>query len=395
MQKIPDSMRKKLIGTSTLNWHRAHPDIPLDIWSRVLRQRASATALARKRIYLDQKYWNYCRDVIVGRPTKREHTQIWEMLCDLSDGGKIVCPIGQPVFRETLKLERGSRMVVARAIDRLCHGVAIQAPRELAVIEISHWTWKHLLHDDTLPSASHFAFTPAAFVFGDPPIDLPFPGSDALAMKKAILDFNASFSLEDLMQLADWPRLDDDDSAFQAQQTLDAKLHQSDFSSYKEVYALELRGIADLFEADLQEFVHDLWNRGMRVNVCGLPCSPEDMTREVVAIIVAGMLLGRVTTEIPTLHIRAAIHAAIRWRRQQKYVKGDRLDFQHATVALGYCDAFLTDRRLENILRLKPPDLARQYHCEVISDDARVLDYLHRLSDGREAATQPGNRDGE
>ena len=50
-----------------------------------------------------------------------------------------------------------------------------------------------------------------------------------------------------------------------------------------------------------------------------------------------------------SLHIGASIHAAMRWDKKRKFKPNDYYDFEHATAALSYCDAFLTEGSLHSL----------------------------------------------
>jgi hypothetical protein len=311
---------------------------------------------------------------------KPEHAEIWRLLCDLADRGLIICPVCQPNYLEMLKLEPDSRLVVARAMDKLSLGIAIQPPQVLTGLEISYWAWKNLFGEATLAPIDNFVFTPIAFVFEQFHLtDTPFRPAEELVLQKALLDVFAALTLEDISLMAnDWPASGDDDTEFQKKQTIQAASHRSAFNTFEEAYAIELDGVADLHEEYLQGFGQLLWDRGKRSINDSPADSPKMLTRELTAILIAGLKMGRIKTEIPTLHIDTSIHATIRYTRQ-KFCKGDLWDFRHAVAALGYCDAFFTDHRLANLLKSKPPELAKQYSCTIISKDEQIIEFLQEI----------------
>jgi hypothetical protein len=384
MREIPDQVKKKLASVNTFDWHRAHPEISLSNYSRMLRRKAASSLGSRQRIYLDTKYWNYCRDVIVCRPQKPEHAEIWRLLSVLFERGLVVCPVCQPNFLETLKLESDSRLVVTDAMDRLSLGVAIQPPQELTKLEISYWTWTKLFGEESLGPIQTFAFMPAAFVLEELHIaNTAFPPSAELMLQKAFLDVDAAMTLRDIALMTEHrPASGDNDAEFQKLQNFHAKRNRTVFETFEQVYAIELDGIADLHEETLQGFGQQLWERGRRAIFDEPAESPEVLTRNLTALLIAGLKLGRISTEIPSLHIDTSLHAAIRFKRQ-KFSKGDLWDFRHAVAALGYCDAFFTDRRLANLLKSKPPDLGRQYPCAILSDDQEIIDFLQEIGNQR------------
>jgi hypothetical protein len=204
-----------------------------------------------------------------------------------------------------------------------------------------------------------------------------------LALQKAMLDVFAAQKFEDLaLSLEQLPASGDDDSKFQKWQTQNAVRHRFTFRTFKEVYAIELNGIADLHEERLQDFGRLLWAQGNRQILDGPAESPKSLTRDLTAVLIAGLKGGRLSVEIPSIHIHTSIHAAIRYKRQ-KFRKGDTWDFQHAATALGHCQAFFTDRRLANLLEAKPPSLDQQYRCKIFSDDQEIIEFLRGIGRSR------------
>ena len=89
--------------------------------------------------------------------------------------------------------------------------------------------------------------------------------------------------------------------------------------------------------------------------------------------------LKKLTTQFPALHIFAGIHAAVRFRTQP-HKKGDNWDHLHAHAALGYCNAFFTEKNLGNLLSSPPLRYAAAYGCRVLWKEDDVLSYLRSLS---------------
>ena len=340
--------------------------------------------MARNRIYLDQRYWNFCRDAASGHPQKPEHVEILQALYDLVDQRIALCPVFYSVFAETMKLRHESRLVVARLIDRLSLGVAVQEPRNLALKELSHFTWTRLLGDTTSAPMAHYVFLPVAHLVGEQhPVNTGFKPEDELVLQKGFYEFMSTVTMEEVMQLLrDREPVREDDSEFQSRQNVAAARNRHRFRTFKEAFAIELDGVADIWEGETRAFVSELFERGHRIAVEVSPSSAVEMTRNLIAIVFGGLKLGRITTELPSIHIPTGIHAAIRHRRQ-KYVKGDLHDFAHATTALGYCDAFLTETRLANLLTQRPLQYDQIYQCRVMSEEREVLAYLRELQAGQ------------
>ena len=80
-----------------------------------------------------------------------------------------------------------------------------------------------------------------------------------------------------------------------------------------------------------------------------------------------------------TLHIETSIYAALRWNKGQKFKANDFFDIQHAGAAVGYCDAFFTERSLANVLTRSDLGLDILYGCTVVSNPEAALKYIQLL----------------
>jgi hypothetical protein len=88
----------------------------------------------------------------------------------------------------------------------------------------------------------------------------------------------------------------------------------------------------------------------------------------------------RITTEMPSISIPAALHALVRLDRNRNYKKGDFEDFRHATSAIGYCDMFLTEASLRHLVYDSNLGCESNYQCVVLSDCQQIYESLSRLS---------------
>lgn len=104
----------------------------------------------------------------------------------------------------------------------------------------------------------------------------------------------------------------------------------------------------------------------------------KDLTQGVSNLIFQAYKLGKLSTEFPQLHINSGIHAAIRYKNHT-YNKGDFYDHLNASVALPYCDLFLTERVMGNLLTDKLLEYDKVYNCQVLWKDEEILEILKKL----------------
>ncbi len=147
---------------SPLHYHMQRPEVSLDIYLRAQRRLIGGEAMSRQRIYLDQRFWIYCRDANLNNsdsnPTKVE---LWSQLKKAVDNGLIWCPIFASIWCETMKQSPASRVATVAVIDQLSGGIAIRPGDERFIIEFSHWACTSVFGDKTLALAC-------------PPITSPF-----------------------------------------------------------------------------------------------------------------------------------------------------------------------------------------------------------------------------
>jgi hypothetical protein len=70
----------------------------------------------------------------------------------------------------------------------------------------------------------------------------------------------------------------------------------------------------------------------------------------------------------------------MRWDKDRKFKPNDYYDFEHATAALAYCDAFLTEGPLHDLVTRPQLNLEAVNGCRVFSDIEAAADYIRSLS---------------
>lgn len=138
-------------------------------------------ALTSKRIYLDTRYWIYCRDAMLGNNTNPAHVEIWERLRHLTARGNVVCPASATILEEVCRIgDPSRRSATASAIDQLCGGLAIVSLEDIFTSQV----YEFLARAQGL-SMQTIVWTSPALVFGSPQVDCPsLPSSINLAMNK-------------------------------------------------------------------------------------------------------------------------------------------------------------------------------------------------------------------
>jgi hypothetical protein len=81
---------------------------------------------------------------------------------------------------------------------------------------------------------------------------------------------------------------------------------------------------------------------------------------------------------LPSLQVLAGVNAAL-IHSGKKFSANDILDFQHAALAVPYCDALFCDRRMANTLINAPLEFGKVYNTTILSRADEMNAYLQSL----------------
>ncbi|MEK6699470.1 MAG: hypothetical protein AABZ10_10585 [Nitrospirota bacterium] len=365
----------------TLSFHIQHPEISPDVYIRSQHIALGQQVLAKRRIYLDQKYWIYCRDVVRGRPQHPLHSEIYKVLGQAVKSGTAICPASHLILEETLKQEDPeSRHLTATIVQELSTGVSLQAFPVLSQAEILHFLittrpWPV----DAFP-CEQMAWTYIGNVFGHiSPVSTAFDADTENAIRKAWFDSMGGIQFPVLAErLFPLPfEIARSHSGRYDEQNEQCRKHEKDFSSFPEVFLIEISDALDVYKDELAEAQKYLFQKYIGQKDVIVPDDQlAEGTRQLSNLIYHAFRLGKITDQLPGLRIMAGIHAAMRYKHQ-KHRKGDRHDHLHARVALPYCNLFLTERTLGHILCDKPLEYDKLYGCRVAWEPGDALGALN------------------
>jgi hypothetical protein len=157
--------------------------------------------------------------------------------------------------------------------------------------------------------------------------------------------------------------------------------HTAELRSFVQTYESELHGILDVFMDVAIDIVGQMvYEEHGKVP----PLSPEQRKeegRQLHKLLFAALKKEATKGVLPSLHIPASLHAAVRWNKQQGLKANDFFDFRHAVAALGYCDAFFTERSLRSLVTASHIALDQMYGCHVVANSGDAVACLRRLLD--------------
>jgi len=359
-------------------------EIELDKYVRSKQLELSSTLATRKAIYLDIKFWIILRDVVKGLRNAPAEIALISLLREGADKGRIFCPISDSTFGELLKkADVKSREVTADLIDDLSLGVTL-IPYDLrAGTELAHFLHSAITPNEVLP-LDQLVWSKLSYVMGFVhPRGTPFDPAAELTMQKMFLDHMWTLSMREIVdRIGDraLPNPERFDALAERLNKLNTE-HAGELRSFAQAYENEVHGILDIFI----EVAIDIVSQMVQAkHGGGHQLSPEQRKeegRQLHSLLFAAFKKGRAEDALPSLHIPASLHAAIRWNRQQRLKTNDFLDFEHATAALGYCDAFFTERPLRALATASHIALDRRYGCDVAASPEEAVTYLRTILD--------------
>lgn len=378
MPQISDQRLKSMVGF--LPEHRAHPSVSLQEYFSHRVAELARLVLARRRVYLDTRYWIFLRDAAAGRPRKLIHSELLRILRIGVESGVFICPLSDSAFLELLRQsDRETRLATVRLIDELSLGVTIQNALDRLRTELLQFLVSvNKAQGIPGPPIEH-VWLKVGHVLGTAvPI---FPGVEAteqLAISKAFFDVMWSVTLEEILTDTPLPE-DSKDSDFRNiadRTTEESTSHASDMKSFKAVYLAEIRGFFDVHREDLQAAFAQLYEISQPNAPPLLAAEFEPHGRVLVNVFSNIFRSGKAGTSLPMAQIVAGLHAVVRWQRNRDFKASDFYDFHHATAALPYCDVFLTEVFLGTMLTRPPLALDAHFGTKVLWDEADAAEAL-------------------
>jgi hypothetical protein len=379
MPQISDQRLKSMAGF--LPEHRAHPNVSLqEHFSRRVAELARFV-LARRRVYLDTRYWIFLRDAAAGRPRKLIHSELLRILRIGVESGVFICPISDSAFFELLRQsDEESRLATVRLIDGLSLGVTIQNGYDRLRTELFHFLLSIYKAQGIPGPPLEYVWLKVGHVLGTAcPI---YPGVDAteqLAISKTFFDVMWSVTLEEMLSDTPLPEDPKESNFFwniAARLTEESTLHASAMKSFNAVYLDEIFGFFESHREHIQAVFLQMYEIAYPNAPPPLAADYESHGPMLVNVFSNIFRYGKAGTSLPMAQIVAGLHAAVRWQRNRSFKASDFYDFHHATAALPYCDVFLTECFLGTILTRPPLSLDAHFSTKVLWDGADAVDEL-------------------
>jgi len=339
----------------------------------------------RKKVYLDIRFWIFARDAMLGVRTDPDSRKLLHFLKRGVADGTIICPISATTFLEVMKQPFNSKKRIATAdlIDELSLGVTLMPPQVVMGTEISHWLF-HRKGVQEIHPMQELIWTKVSSVLGHTypnwP-DLSLSDDEEFELQKSFFDYMWKQPLRAIIEaLRDSPMPSNDFAELSAETNNQNKIWAHEMSSFKAAYDIELRGAIEVATDVTVEILHQITDQSDGWPTSASKDAQIAMEKGARNLLYNGFKKGDAKEHIRSMHIGASIHAAMRRDRERQFEPNDFFDFQHATAALAYCDAFFTEKSLRDLASRSDLDLGSINGCRTISDIGTAVSFLKALT---------------
>ncbi|HEV7248838.1 MAG TPA: hypothetical protein VGN93_17820 [Shinella sp.] len=365
---------------NTFDYHRANPQISLDKYVSAKTAELGKSLESRKAIYLDMNFWIDLQKADQSHDTSSRHSELLRLVSEAVAGGSVFCPISESIFLELLKqTDLNSRVQTASLIDRLSLGTTLVDPETRVIIELTHLA-RTSISETTLSQLRHLVWTKLPHVLGVAhPVPSGFDEPTLLVVQKAFFDHLWDFPLEEIMRLT--PNIPD---AHQlklkdATDMLNTGIaqHAKTIANFQQALDAELLGMADLLSAKLLQILPPF---PPEVSDAASGVLDDSSRNGALGLLYSALKSNKeIRKRLPTVYVHACLHAAIRWDKHRRLKGNDLYDFNHASAALSYCDAFFTEGPLKSLLSARNIALDKEFDCRIISNASEAITYISEL----------------
>jgi len=330
----------------SLAYNRQHPEISPETHLRQKHLGLLKALEERTLIYLDTCHWiNLLHTLLKNTKALPVYQDIFHLINNLAINNRVLCPVSFPLFLEMMKQkDETTRLATARLMDCLSAGVCFQHPYLIQRLELRQIMLRGILRDKA-PDLRDQVWTKVGFIAGEM---LPFPKGfseeDKIFLQKLSIDGMWETPLDHFAEHA-LPELSTIHQQKLASATnTDAEWYRTNKIPFEEALAREkafsLRSLRKDFEEIAKEIFEDY---PQHRDTSKLPQpSASDASPWV----------------LPSSQVLASINAAL-ITSTKKFSANDILDFQHAALAVPYCDALFCDGPMAHILRTKPLEFGK------------------------------------
>ena len=368
-------------NVDTLQHHLAHCDTTPAQYIRSRQIELAQSVAGRHKIYLDTRYWILFRDVILGRHTDKPLVDLLDQIRNAVRASRATCPISQDSFSEIfVQNDLATLATTVELVDELSGGVCLVDYFARMNTELYHFLVQKTKGNDAVHSLDLLVWTKCGYAFGyATPTNEQLPFEYSIAIEKAFFDQMWEATFSDIFDhLGSCPQWKVDPTAVDGMNA--GKFANNDgFSSFKQLFMIELAGALDLLQEPLARILHSMYLSALGDDADATVCPDIAAGKMAANVIYQAFLRNKLNDELPTLRTDVTLHAALRWDRKRKYKPNDLADIRHAAMALPYCDTFLTEGPLCSLVHEKHSKLTERFKCRTFADPGLALEHLREM----------------
>lgn len=353
--------------------HLQHPEITTDTYEKqkIIALGVSLSSLIK--VYLDTRFWILLRDVHIGRSRRQDVRRLLDTLRLSVQKGDLICPISDSIFLELLKQEDiNTRRSTAELIDELSLGITLVPSQQRTGQELVGVFTKFADDGREYHVVDHLVWSKLGYVLGVVHPSLPSSDPDTeRAVQKAFFDLMWDFPLATQIDTIG-------EDGYQKPRSFEATAnrinelnrdHQTEIHNFEQVYIDEFRGMLSLCMHHPRQWIEQQYEIKTGKKYLSSPEQISKYEHELYTFFGNLVALRReAALMLPTLHVSALCYSAIRWDKKRNLSANDIYDFQHAAAAIGYCDAFLTEKPLMTLLAQRNLKIKADFRCTIISE---------------------------
>lgn len=336
-----------------------------------------------RKIYLDTCFWISARNAVLEPAATADERKLLHLLRRGVRAGLWICPISESVFVEVMKqTDATTRVATASLIDELSMGVSLTSGRMRIATEIARFfhaaDGKKELHD-----MQELVWTKLSYSLGYlHPVVAEFDAESELRMQMGVFDAlwdSPLITIAGKMEL-DEAREDANLKEMASTINADIKKHQSGLVSFAQTYRDEIVGAVDNCYPMLMDVMAEQAER--TGHTPSSPDSPQgrENARFARSFLIAVFRKPETRKSLRSMHIQASLHAGLRWNKGTAFVANHFFDFEHATAALAYCDAFFTEGFLANLINARHMKLTELNDCRTTNKMEEAIRILRDMS---------------
>jgi hypothetical protein len=375
-----------LKNINTFEFHKNNPRGTVEEYIKSKRVELSHDINKSKKIYLDLKYWILLRDARIRKDVDENVLKLLQLIENLVSRECVICPISYDIFSELLKQsDIESLKSTAKLIDDLSKGVSILNPFERLDLEVFHFV-SSKLNTDSVYFLNELVWTKTAYIMGFyTPHSKAYPLDIDNAIQKAFIDQMWVISMSDFLYQIGFDNLPKISKFSDISERLNEnKLsHIDDNASFKQMFLEELAGLLDWYKPDFKNLMIYLYESKTGQKVIKEEASSDNAGQWFANLIYHAFRLNKITSELPSFHIMAKLHAATRWDKNRIIKPNDIYDINHAVEAIPFYDYFLTEHSLRHLVNNKNLGFESIFRCKTISDIDDAISELSQISSNK------------